>query len=236
VDHHAFDDRRARPPDCPSAPYPLTPSRLRPRWNHEPGSRLIPRWKRLHGDILRALELQYDMGLMSAQAVAATEAPYFSGRSRENITSIMRDVPLIEGIRETLQELHRRSVFTVLNTWAWRFMASAVGDRFGFDEWTGARMNCGPGGLLTGAVARHFDERDKVRAVARLAHRFGVPMSRIAAVGDARSDIPLFRAVGFSIALNGSAQARAAASVAVATPWLPDILRALRPHFLPAED
>ncbi|MCA3218743.1 MAG: TraR/DksA C4-type zinc finger protein, partial [Burkholderiales bacterium] len=46
-DHHAFDDRRARPPDCPSAPYPLTPSRLRPRWNHEPGSRLIPRWKRL---------------------------------------------------------------------------------------------------------------------------------------------------------------------------------------------
>lgn len=189
-----------------------------------------------HGDILRALELQYDTGLMSAQAVAATEAPYFSGRSRENITSIMRDVPLIEGIRETLQELHRRSVFTVLNTLAWRFMASAVGDRFGFDEWTGARMNCGPGGLLTGAVARHFDERDKVRAVARLAHRFGVPMSRIAAVGDARSDIPLFRAVGFSIALNGSAQARAAASVAVATPWLPDILRALPPHFLPAED
>lgn len=189
-----------------------------------------------HGDILRALELQYDTGLMSAQAVAATEAPYFSGRSRENITSIMRDVPLIEGIRETLQELHRRSVFTVLNTLAWRFMASAVGDRFGFDEWTGARMNCGPGGLLTGAVARHFDERDKVRAVARLARRFGVPMSRIAAVGDARSDIPLFRAVGFSIALNGSAQARAAASVAVATPWLPDILRALPPHFLPAED
>ena len=38
VDHHAFNDRRACPADCPSASYPLTPSRL------------IPRWKRLHLD------------------------------------------------------------------------------------------------------------------------------------------------------------------------------------------
>lgn len=40
-------------------------------------------------------------------------------------------------------------------------------------------------------------------------------MDQVVAIGDSRSDLPLFEAVGFSVALNGTRDARAAASTAV---------------------
>jgi len=40
-------------------------------------------------------------------------------------------------------------------------------------------------------------------------------MDQVVAIGDGRSDLPLFRAVGFSVALNASSEARAAASITV---------------------
>jgi len=43
-------------------------------------------------------------------------------------------------------------------------------------------------------------------------------------VGDSRSDLPLFGAVGFSVALNGTQAANAAASVAIQTDNLADVL------------
>jgi phosphoserine phosphatase len=44
-------------------------------------------------------------------------------------------------------------------------------------------------------------------------------------VGDSRSDIPLFGAVGFSVALNATVTATAAASVAIQTNDLNDVLK-----------
>jgi phosphoserine phosphatase len=44
-----------------------------------------------------------------------------------------------------------------------------------------------------------------------------IDLAECIAVGDSRSDFPLFEAVGLSIALNATAQAREAASVALDT-------------------
>jgi phosphoserine phosphatase len=49
-------------------------------------------------------------------------------------------------------------------------------------------------------------------------------MSQVVAVGDARSDIPLFGAVGFSVALNATPVAQAAASISLRSDRLPDVL------------
>ncbi|WP_405503257.1 HAD hydrolase family protein [Streptomyces niveus] len=43
----------------------------------------------------------------------------------------------------------------------------------------------------------------------------GVPLDACVAVGDSRSDLPLFEEVGYSIAFNGTPEARGAATAAV---------------------
>jgi phosphoserine phosphatase len=70
----------------------------------------------------------------------------------------------------------------------------------------------------------HFDERNKVEFVAAYCKANDIDLAECIAVGDSRSDILLFEAVGFSIALNATPQAREAASVALDTEDLIDVL------------
>ena len=51
--------------------------------------------------------------------------------------------------------------------------------------------------------------------VAEHCRRLGIGMEQVVAIGDSRSDLPLFAATGFSVALNASSEARSAACVAV---------------------
>jgi phosphoserine phosphatase len=79
-------------------------------------------------------------------------------------------------------------------------------------------------GVLTGEVTRHFDEHDKATFVTSWCEQNGYEMSQVVAVGDARSDVPLFGRVGFSIALNATPEAQLAASLVMDTDDLRDVL------------
>ena len=59
---------------------------------------------------------------------------------------------------------------------------------------------------------RQYDKRAFVQDY--FAER-AIPLSRCFAVGDSHSDIPMFQVVGFSIALNASPEAQAAATLKV---------------------
>jgi hypothetical protein len=52
-------------------------------------------------------------------------------------------------------------------------------------------------------------------------------MNQVVAIGDGRSDLPMFDAAGFSVGLNASPAARAAASVSVDSHSFLDALRAV---------
>jgi phosphoserine phosphatase len=82
-------------------------------------------------------------------------------------------------------------------------------------------------GAFTGRIARHFAPDDKVAFVAEHCRRTGIAMEQVVAIGDSRSDLPLFEAVGFSVALNATSDARAAATVAVDDPSFLAALRAV---------
>ena len=69
-----------------------------------------------------------------------------------------------------------------------------------------------PDGVLSGVVSRYFDEHDKLRFVEDWCAQNGYSMSQVAAIGDSRSDVPLFQQVGMSIALNATPDARAVAT------------------------
>ena len=83
-------------------------------------------------------------------------------------------------------------------------------------------------GVVGDVVSRYFDEHDKVRFVEEWCTQNGYAMSQVAAIGDSRSDVPLFRRAGMSIALNATPDARAAATNVLDTDDLRDVLALLQ--------
>jgi len=82
-------------------------------------------------------------------------------------------------------------------------------------------------GVLSGAVSRYFDEHDKLLFVEDWCAQNGYSMSQVAAIGDSRSDVPLFHRAGMSIALNATPDAQAAATHVLDTEDLHDVLALL---------
>ena len=93
-------------------------------------------------------------------------------------------------------------------------LSSVSSRRFGFAGCCGPTLTT-VDERYTGEVERHFDEYDKRDFAASVAAAAGVPLSACAAVGDSRSDLPLFAEVGLPIAVNATPAVEAAAAHAV---------------------
>lgn len=91
---------------------------------------------------------------------------------------------------------------------------SFLTDRFGFHAFSGPRLETADG-RFTGRVAGHFDEYDKRDVALAQARELGLAPRSCGAVGDSRSDLPLFASVWLSVAFNASPGARAAATATV---------------------
>lgn len=174
-------------------------------------------------ELLRDLEDRFARQEISNREIAELSAAAYHGRSLGEIGRLLDDIPVVRGIEKFVSCLKHSNTRVVLGTITWSFAAKVFERRYGFDASCGTEMGeCGA--LLTGAVGRHFDEFDKLAFVENYCKVNGVPMSRCAAIGDSRSDIPLFRHVGLAIAFNGTPAARAAAHVSVDADDICDVL------------
>lgn len=170
------------------------------------------------------LERRYLAGEIDQRQAAKLSGRAFAGLALTEIDRRLAGLPVIRGLEATLSALALAGIPAVIATVTWTFAVRYFAARFGIARFSGTVMREAHG-RLTGQVARYCSEdqkRDFVRAQAR---RLGLPMSRVVAVGDARSDLPLFAVAGYAIALNGSPEARAAAHASLAT----DDLRELVP-------
>jgi phosphoserine phosphatase len=159
-----------------------------------------------HARELDELERRYRGGEIDNAAIAAMSAPWFAGVRPADVA-----------------ELRDRRALPLLATITWRFAADLVGGLFGFTAVSGTVMGMHEG-VLTGEIERLCDEYGKRDLVRSWCAEHHVPMSRVAAVGDSRSDLPLFAVAGFSLALNPTPDARAGADRAVDTEDLRDVL------------
>ena len=178
-----------------------------------------------HLEALAAAEEEYARGERDNQWVSDLDARGWAGRREDEVASWLHDLPVVEGIPEVLERCRELALAPYLATLAWAPVGAHLGTAFGFEG------SCGPtlvavGGQYTGEVERHFDEFDKRDFALAVADRLGLSRSLCAAVGDSRSDLPLFEAAGLAIAFNADDAAAAQADVRV----IGRDLRSILPH------
>lgn len=161
------------------------------------------------------LEERFARGGISDREVAEDYAPFYKGIALADAVEVMSGISSIDDIGLGVAMLRQRSVEAFIATVSWSFAARALADLWGFSQVCGADLEQRASGLFTGRVSRHFEPEEKVAFVAEHCRRAEIGMEQVVAIGDGRSDLPLFKAVGFSVALNASSDARAAASIAV---------------------
>ncbi|MFJ6811423.1 HAD family hydrolase [Streptomyces anulatus] len=180
-----------------------------------------------HRPAVEELERLYSTYKIDNYEFASREASLFTGASPEQIRQHLRGAPWIGGVEETLRALTEAGCTLLLATLAWRFAAQELEHRPWFADASGAGMDL-ENGLLTGRVAQHIDEDAKLAFVESWCRAHGVELGQVAAIGDSRSDVPLFKAAGRAIALNATQEARDVADHTIDTEDLRDILPLLR--------
>lgn len=181
-----------------------------------------------HEPLIDGLEHQLAQGLVTDRDVAETYARSYRGVALADAAQQMSRIPLLDDISTGVELLRGRSVDAVIVTVSWSFAAQALADLWGFTHAYGADLELdSTTGHFTGTVARHFRPQDKALVVEQHCQRAGISMEQVVAIGDSRSDLPLFQAVGFSVALNATDDARAAATISVDSLSLLTALRAV---------
>jgi phosphoserine phosphatase len=180
------------------------------------------------GEEIEELERAFHAHEISNSVVADTSAAWFAGQRTADVWRVLAEGPWIDGMAETLDALADADVSLLLGTITWNFAAEMLRERHGFAAISGTEMLVADG-ILSGVVSRYFDEHDKLGFVEEWCADNGYSMSQVAAVGDSRSDVPLFGSVGLSIALNATPDARRAAMHAFETDDLRDLLPLLQP-------
>ncbi len=179
-----------------------------------------------HGSAIAELERRFRAGEISNRVIADTAAVWFTGMDPEELWQHLEQAPWIAGIEATLETLVECGCDVLLCTITWRFVAELIKRRYGFHAASGTEMDF-DGELLSGRVSKYFEAEDKVRFVEAWCGQRGFTLNQVAAIGDSRLDVPLFSRVGYSIALNATPDARAAADCCLDTEDLTDVLELL---------
>lgn len=167
-----------------------------------------------HAEVVHEVQAGYGAGKLSSQEAAVLEARGWATRTPAEVRRSLGSLPLVDGIAETVLWCRRYGMVPVLATLAWDVVGSYLCDRFGFERACGPRLKL-VDGRYCGMVAEHFDELRKRDFAVSVSDELGVGPKHCIAVGDGRSDVPLFAEVGLAIAFNATPAARAAAHVSV---------------------
>lgn len=142
-----------------------------------------------------------------------------------DIARTFRDMPLIDGIQETVACLKDNGMACVIVSGGIDLAAKMLVDEFGFDGYLADGIGVNPDGTLTGEGVQNVDLRDKGIHVRRLMAEYGTVPERTVSVGNSYTDIPMFRCTGLSVAVNPADQwTMEAATGCVETDNLADIL------------
>jgi phosphoserine phosphatase len=151
-------------------------------------------------DDLIALETQLAAGEVDSPGFAVAVHRMWLNLTPALVATAFAASPWLTGIREVCADIRRRGEWSAVITLSPDFFASLLLD-LGFDEVVASRFPALP---FTEPIdpAGILNPIDKVRIVDQLRARYGLSRSCCVAYGDSMSDVPLFRQLTATIAVN----------------------------------
>jgi phosphoserine phosphatase len=176
-----------------------------------------------HVETFSEFERSFAAGEISNRDIADASAASYEGRTTNEIRSVLATATWIDGMDETIRTLAQTGTHLLLATITWRLAAELLQERLGFAAVCGTELHV-TDGVVGGEVSRYFDEHDKLSFVEDWCAKRSISLADVAAVGDSRSDVPLFRRVGRAVALNATADAQRVATKVIDTDDLREVL------------
>lgn len=148
-----------------------------------------------------------------------------------DIIRFMQDMPLTDGIQETIACLKSSGIRCVIVSGGIDLAARMIAEEFGFDDHVADEICCRPDGTLTGEGRMNVDLADKGINVRHFIERYGTAEERTVSIGNSYTDIPMFRNSGMSIAFNPTDDAtKEAATHTVVSRSISDVLDLILPQ------
>jgi HAD superfamily phosphoserine phosphatase-like hydrolase len=151
------------------------------------------------GEKLEETTRLYFSGKLTAEETFPADYRHFVGRPVDEMReALRRSDRWTPHVREAVDMLHERGLRVVVTTDQPDFLAESTRELFGVDA-----LACTPADVRHGRVAGSYQYMgDKWANLSRLLRAWNVAPHEAAHVGNGMNDVPVFRAVGYSIAAN----------------------------------
>jgi HAD superfamily phosphoserine phosphatase-like hydrolase len=162
---------------------------------------------------------------ITKREVLVSQYKLLQGMKLTDILQAVSKVEVIKNVRETVEKLQGHRIRVVLLTDNPDFLCADLIERFGFEGYVGSKVGV-KDGIVTGEIEPLPDKRLGLRKYCAWT---GIPLSRCAHVGDWINDVPVFRIVRYSVALNAQTEkVKASASYHIETDDLLDVYKHLQ--------
>jgi len=164
-------------------------------------------WRHLHESLEQwhgnadDYQEQFLRGAIDYNTFCLLDALHWKGKRVGDLKKIADAVELRPGVREIREFLRKRGLKVGVISTGLTLLAERVHRDLDLD-FTIANRLVTRGGCFTGEVKINVEHGRKEEAVGLFCNQFGIPQERVIAVGDSEGDVSMFRAVGFSVALN----------------------------------
>ncbi|MFH1751981.1 MAG: HAD family phosphatase [archaeon] len=157
---------------------------------------------RSHGSYKKHLEIEKDFagGKITLNQAYRRAVKLFTGVSKSEFLKFYNSMPKMHYIKFVVRKLKEKGLKVLIVSTGPKFIAEFFQKEFGFHKVVGSEHDF-TGNVFNGKV-RIFHEKDKVKFLKAYCKKNQIKLSECIAVGDSISDVPVFKEVGFSIALN----------------------------------
>lgn len=148
-----------------------------------------------------------------------------------DLIKFFKDVPLINGIQETIACLKANGIRCVIVSGGIDLAAKMIATEFGFDDYIADEICSHENGCLTGEGKRNVDLSNKGINVLEFIKKYNTTPERTVSIGNSYTDITMFENSGMSIAFNPTdIYTEEAATHTLRTDNISDILEFILPE------
>lgn len=173
----------------------------------------------------KANRILFFTGKIDYQQWANADVGLWKNTPFEKLNAIIQQIRLRPNIAMVVEELKHHNLKLLILSSGLSLFADSVKNRFNFDFAIANTPVVGEDGKLTGEVHVKVSYDDKDLVLKEFLTPYKIKLTECIAVGDGDNDISLFKAVGYSIALNPVSEAVAnAADIVVREGGLVEVL------------